>query len=162
MFGHDSDVGCKSCSFWADNFERNVIHLKARDVTLIAISRTPFEKLGAFRKRLGWTFKWVSSSGTDFNFDYHVSFTPEELAKGETYYNYAWSKSSLSERAGISVFYRVGSGAVFHTCSCYERGLDMMNAAYQYLDLVPLGRNETDQRPGPQAWVRHRDNYGRC
>jgi len=159
MFGPDWDVGCKSCSFWADNFERNVVHLAARDVTLIAVSRAPFEKLDAFRKRLGWTFKWVSSGGNDFNFDYHVSFTAEALARGETYYNYAWSKSSMSERPGISVFYREGSD-IFHTYSCYERGLDMMNAAYHYLDLVPRGRDEADQSPGPQGWVRHRDNYG--
>src|ERR1700730_14295932 len=119
MFGQDWDVGCKSCSFWADNFERNVIHLKARDVTLIAVSQAPFEKLDAFRKRLAWTFKWVSSSKTDFNFDYNVSFTPSELAKGETYYNYTWSKSSVSERPGISVFHQDGSGRVFHTYSCY-------------------------------------------
>ena len=161
MFEPDWDAGCKSCSFWADNFERNVIHLAARDVTLVAVSRAPFEKLDAFRKRLGWTFKWVSSGGTDFNFDYHVSFTPEELAKGEVHYNFGSFEPQGPELPGISVFYRDDSGAVFHTYSCYARGLDMMNAAYQYLDLVPLGRNEAEQRPHPQAWVRHRDSYGR-
>ena len=160
MFAPDWDAGCKSCSFWADNFERNLVHLRARDVTLVAVSRAPLAKIAAFRKRLGWTFKWLSAENTDFNFDYHVSFSPEALAKAEIYYNYAWSKSSLPERAGISVFYRDASGAIFHTYSCYARGLDMMNAAYQYLDLVPMGRNEADQRPGPQAWVRYRDNYG--
>ncbi len=160
MFAPDWDVGCKSCSFWADNFERNVVHLGARDVTLIAISRAPLAKIEAFRKRMGWTFKWVSSENTDFNFDYHVSFTPEALANGEIFYNYAWSKSSFPEQPGISVFYRDASGAIFHTYSCYGRGLDMMNVAYQYLDLVPMGRNEADQGPNPQAWVRHRDNYG--
>jgi len=160
MFAPDWDAGCKSCSFWADNFERNVVHLRARDVTLVAVSRAPLAKIEAFRKRLGWTFKWVSAENTDFNFDYHVSFSPEALAKAEIYYNYAWSKFSLSELPGISVFYRDASGAIFHTYSCYARGLDMMNAAYQYLDLVPMGRNEADQRPGPQAWVRLRDSYG--
>ena len=160
MFDPDWDAGCKSCSFWADNFERNVVHLAARDVTLVAVSRAPLAKIEAFRKRLGWTFKWLSAANTDFNFDYHVSFNPEALAKGEVYYNYAWSKSSISERAGISVFYRDASGAIFHTYSCYARGLDMMNAAYHYLDLVPMGRNEADQQPGPQAWVRLRDSYG--
>jgi predicted dithiol-disulfide oxidoreductase (DUF899 family) len=158
MFGPDWEVGCKSCSFWADNFERNVVHLAARDVTLIAVSRAPFAKLDAFRKRLGWTFKWVSSGGSDFNFDYHVSFTADALEKGDTYYNYAWSKSAASERPGISVFFREGD-AVFHTYSCYERGVDMMNAAYHYLDLVPRGRDEADRSSGPQGWVRHRDNY---
>ena len=160
MFAPDWDAGCKSCSFWADNFERNLVHLRARDVTLVAVSRAPLAKIEAFRKRLGWTFKWVSAENTDFNFDYHVSFSPEALAKAEIYYNYAWSKFSLSELPGISVFYRDASGAIFHTYSCYARGLDMMNAAYQYLDLVPMGRNEADQRPGPQAWVRLRDSYG--
>jgi predicted dithiol-disulfide oxidoreductase (DUF899 family) len=160
MFDPEWDEGCKSCSFWADNFERNVVHLAARDVTLIAVSRAPLAKIEAFRRRLGWTFKWVSSQDTDFNFDYHVSFTPEALAKGEIYYNYAPSKSSMSELPGISVFYRDASGAIFHTYSCYGRGLDMMNTAYQYLDLVPMGRDEADQRPNPQAWVRHRDKYG--
>ena len=160
MFAPDWDAGCKSCSFWADNFERNVVHLRARDVTLVAVSRAPLTKIEAFRKRLGWSFKWVSSEHTDFNFDYHVSFTPEALAKGEIYYNYAWSKSALPEQPGISVFYRDASGAIFHTYSCYARGLDMMNTAYQYLDLVPMGRDEADQRPNPQAWVRHRDTYG--
>ncbi|HEX3499723.1 MAG TPA: DUF899 domain-containing protein [Stellaceae bacterium] len=160
MFGPDWDSGCKSCSFWADNFERNVVHLAARDVTLVAVSRAPFTKLDAFRKRLGWTFKWVSSGGNDFNFDYHVSFTADELGKGDTYYNYGWAKSSASERPGISVFFRDGD-AIFHTYSCYERGLDMMNAAYHYLDLVPRGRDEADRRNGPQGWVRYRDSYGR-
>jgi predicted dithiol-disulfide oxidoreductase (DUF899 family) len=159
MFAPDWDVGCKSCSFWADNFERNVVHLAARDVSFAAISRAPFGKIDAFRKRLGWTFKWVSSENTDFNFDYHVSFAPEALAKGETYYNYAPSKSSMSDLPGISVFYRAGDGAIFHTYSCYGRGLDMMNTAYQYLDLVPMGRNEVGQG-NPQAWVRLRDSYG--
>ena len=160
MFAADWDAGCKSCSFWADNFERNLVHLRARDVTLVAVSRAPLAKIEAFRKRLGWTFKWDSAENTDFNSDYHVSFNPEALAKGEVYYNYAWSKSSISERAGISVFYRDAGGAIFHTYSCYARGLDMMNAAYHYLDLVPMGRNEADQRPGPQGWVRYRDSYG--
>jgi predicted dithiol-disulfide oxidoreductase (DUF899 family) len=159
MFGPDWEVGCKSCSFWADNFERNVVHLAARDVSMIAVSRAPFARLDAFAKRLGWTFKWVSSGGNDFNFDYHVSFTPEELA-GEGYYNYALGKSSASERPGISVFFREGD-AIYHTYSCYERGVDMMNAAYHYLDLVPRGRGETDRSAGPQGCVRHRDKYGR-
>jgi len=153
-------AGCKSCSFWADNFERNVVHLAARDVTLVAVSRAPLANIEAFRKRLGWTFKWVSSQGSDFNFDYHVSFGPEALGRGEIFYNYAPSKISSSEMPGISVFYRDETGAIFHTYSCYARGLDMMNAAYQYLDLVPKGRDEAEQRPHPQAWVRHRDSYG--
>src|SRR5438132_4750100 len=158
MFDPSWEAGCKSCSFWADNFERNVIHLKQRDVTLVAISRAPLSKIEAFKDRMGWTFKWVSSANGSFNYDYHVSFTPEQLAKGEAYYNYATQKNSMSELPGISVFCKDSNGTVFHTYSCYARGLDMMNAAYHYLDLVPKGRDETDD---PQAWVRHRDNYAR-
>jgi predicted dithiol-disulfide oxidoreductase (DUF899 family) len=158
MFGPDWKDGCKSCSFWADNFERNVVHLKQRDVTLIAVSRAPLEKLEAFKARMGWTFKWVSSTGNDFNFDYHVSFKPDELGQGPRYYNYAWAKSSMAELPGISVFYRDADGTIFHTYSCYARGLDMMNAAYHYLDLVPKGRDETGDHK--MAWVRYRDSYG--
>ena len=158
MFGPDWEAGCPSCSFWADNFERVVVHLKQRDVTMLAVSRAPLAKLDAFKKRLGWTFKWVSSADNDFNYDYNVSFIPEELAKGPRYYNYAWSKSSMTELPGISVFYKDASGAIFHTYSCYARGLDMMNAAYHYLDLVPKGRDERGL-PHPQAWVRLHDDY---
>ncbi|HKA71725.1 MAG TPA: DUF899 domain-containing protein [Xanthobacteraceae bacterium] len=155
MFAPDWDAGCKSCSFWADNFERNVVHLKQRDVTMIAVSRAPLAKLEAFRKRMGWTFKWVSSARNDFNFDYHVSFTPESRA-GATY-NYAPKTSAMAELPGISVFYRDAAGDIFHTYSCYARGLDMMNAAYHYLDLVPKGRDESGDHK--MAWVRYRDSY---
>jgi len=161
MFGPDWEAPCKSCSFWADNFERNVVHLAHRDVTLIAVSRAPLQRLEAFKRRMGWTFKWVSSAGGDFNYDYQVSFTADDLAKGEAYYNYAMQKNTVSELPGISVFYKDAGGTVFHTYSCYARGLDMMNAAYHYLDLVPKGRDEADQRPYSMAWVRYRDSYGR-
>jgi predicted dithiol-disulfide oxidoreductase (DUF899 family) len=158
MFKPDWEAGCKSCSFWADNFERNVVHLAHRDVTLIAVSRAPLDKLEAFRQRMGWTFQWVSSAGNDFNFDYHVSFAPPDARQGEIYYNYARITSSLDELPGISVFYKNAAGEIFHTYSCYARGLDMMNAAYHYLDLVPRGRDEGGDHP--MAWVRHRDRYG--
>jgi predicted dithiol-disulfide oxidoreductase (DUF899 family) len=158
MYGPDSDTPCKSCSFWADNFERNVVHLKHRDVTLIAISRAPLDRLEAFKRRMDWTFKWVSSAGSDFNFDYQASFRPDDLAKGEAYYNYATRKTSLSELPGISVFCKDASDTVFHTYSCYARGLDMMNAAYHYLDLVPKGRDEGGHG---MAWLRYRDSYER-
>jgi len=161
MFGPDWEAPCKSCSFWADNFERNVVHLAHRDVTLIAVSRAPLARLEAFKGRMGWTFKWVSSAGSDFNHDYQVSSTADELAKGEGYYNYAMQKNTVSELPGISVFYKDPDGTVFHTYSCYARGLDMMNAAYQYLDLVPKGRDEAEQRPYPMAWLRYRDSYER-
>jgi predicted dithiol-disulfide oxidoreductase (DUF899 family) len=159
MFDPDWEEGCKSCSWWADNFDRNAMHLKHRDVTLIAVSKAPYSKLADFKRRMGWSFKWVSSFGTDFNFDFHVSFTPEEMEKEEAYYNYRITKAFDSEMPGISVFYKNPDGEVFHTYSCYSRGLDMMNAGYHYLDLVPKGRDEADQKPYTQAWVRHRDRY---
>ena len=159
MFAPEWDSGCKSCSFWADNIERNVVHLNARDVSFAAISRAPLQKLDAFRRRLGWSFKWVSSEKNDFNFDYRVSATPEERAQGEMFYNYRPLKTGMTDLPGISVFYRDADGAIYHTYSCYGRGLDMMNAAYRYLDLVPMGRNEAGLKPA-QAWVRYRDSYG--
>jgi predicted dithiol-disulfide oxidoreductase (DUF899 family) len=158
MFGPDWEQACKSCSFWADNFNGVVVHLNHRDVTLVAASRAPFDKIEAFRKRMGWGFKWVSSFGGDFNKDFHVSFTPEELAKGEVYYNYGMMKFPSDEAPGISVFYKDGDGQVFHTYSCYARGLDMLNGAYHYLDLVPKGRDE-DELPFTMSWLRHHDRY---
>jgi predicted dithiol-disulfide oxidoreductase (DUF899 family) len=160
MFDPSWETPCKSCSFWADNFERIVVHVAQRDVSLLAVSRAPLAKLEAFKKRMGWTFKWVSSGGSDFNRDYHVTLTPEDAATGEGYYNYAREKTAYGERPGISVFYKDPSGAVFHTYSTYARGLDMMNAAYHYLDLTPKGRDEAEQKPHAMAWVRYRDSYG--
>src|SRR5580704_10250342 len=159
MFAPEWDGGCKSCSWWADNFERNVVHLTHRDVTLVAISRAPLAKLEAFRKRMGWTFRWLSTDGNAFAYDYHASFRAEELAAGEVIYNYRQIKLSNTDHTGISVFYRDTDGAIYHTYSCYSRGVDMMNAGYHYLDLVPKGRDE-DGLPYNQAWVRERDKYG--
>jgi predicted dithiol-disulfide oxidoreductase (DUF899 family) len=158
MFAPDWEVGCKSCSFWADNFNGVAAHLAQRDVSFVAVSRAPLARLEDFKKRLGWSFKWVSSGGTDFNRDYAVSFTPEDLA-GEVTYNYAWQKTTMSDLPGISVFYRDASGAIFHTYSCYARGLDMMNGAYHFLDLTPKGRDEAGL-PHTMAWVRLHDLYG--
>jgi predicted dithiol-disulfide oxidoreductase (DUF899 family) len=158
MFDADWEAGCKSCSFWADNFNGIVTHLKHRDVTLIAVSRASLAKLEAYRKRMGWSFKWVSSAGNDFNRDYHVSHTPEELEKQEAYYNYTRQRPYASEAPGISVFYRDSAGAVFHTYSCYARGLDMLNGAYHFLDLVPKGRDE-DNLPFHMDWLRRHDEY---
>ncbi|MDB4936392.1 MAG: hypothetical protein JWP87_3364 [Labilithrix sp.] len=155
MFAPDWTAGCKACSFWADNFERNVVHLAHRDVTLVAVSRAPLELLESFRKRLGWTFTWVSSARSDFNFDYHVSF---EEGRGDGTYNYAPKKGANTELPGISVFAKDDAGAIFHTYSAYSRGLDMMNAAYHYLDLVPKGRDE-EGLASPMAWLRLRDAY---
>jgi predicted dithiol-disulfide oxidoreductase (DUF899 family) len=157
MFGPDWNEGCPSCSFWADNYNGIVVHLKHRDVALVAISRAPLEKLEAYKRRLGWTFKWVSSLGNDFNRDYHVSFTPEE--QKTAIYNYSPSGFGSSEAPGISVFAKDEAGTVFHTYSCYARGLDMLNGAYHLLDLVPKGRDEAGL-PYPMAWVRRHDRYG--
>jgi predicted dithiol-disulfide oxidoreductase (DUF899 family) len=160
MFGPDWEAGCKSCSFWADNFNGIVPHLNQRDVTFVAISHAPLAKLQAFAARLGWSFKWLSSSGSDFNYDYDVSFTPEALANGSAIYNYAEYKMDTPEMQGISVFFKDAEGNVFHTYSCYARGVDMLNTAYHYLDLVPKGRDEAGLA-WAMAWVRLRDEYGR-
>ena len=160
MFAPEADAPCKSCSFWADNFNGIVAHLNQRDVTFVAISRAPLPKLQAFAKRLGWSFKWLSSGGADFNYDYNVSFKPEDLAGGKAVYNFKPNTMQMSDLPGISVFYKDESGAVFHTYSCYARGVDMLNNAYHYLDLVPKGRDE-DDLPHSMAWVKFRDLYGR-
>ena len=159
MLGPDWEEACKSCSFWADNFNGIDVHLNQRDVTFLAISRAPLPRIEAFKKRMGWTFKWVSSFGSDFNYDYQVSVRPEQLASGKAVYNYAPSKMTIEERPGISVFYKDDDGRVFHTYSCYARGLDMLNGAYHWLDLVPEGRDESG--PHKMSWVRLHDEYER-
>lgn len=158
MFDPSWSEGCKSCSFWADNFDGIIVHLNHRDVTMVAISRARLETLQAFKKRMGWSFKWLSSFHTDFNRDYHVSFPPEELAKKTVVYNYGPSDFGSPEAPGASVFYKDGDGTVFHTYSCYARGLDAMNGAYQWLDLVPNARDEAGL-PYGMAWVRYHDRY---
>jgi predicted dithiol-disulfide oxidoreductase (DUF899 family) len=158
MFDPDWEAGCKSCTFWADNFNGIDVHLKHRDITFIAVSRAPFPKLDAYKKRLGWSFKWVSSFGSDFNYDYNVSFTPEEVANGNAYFNYKWQEPYDSETVGISVFYKAPEGTVFHTYSTYARGVDMLNGAYHYIDLTPKGRDEAAEG-NPQSWVRRHDEY---
>ncbi len=158
MFAPDWDAGCKSCSFWADGFERMIPHLAARDTTLVAVSRAPRQKLAAFSKRIGWSFDWYSSEGSDFNYDFAVSFTPEQIRSGHASYNFGTSGFGIEDAPGISVFYRDDAGNIFHTYSCFARGLDMMNAAYHYLDLTPLGRHE-EGLPYPMDWVRLRDQY---
>jgi predicted dithiol-disulfide oxidoreductase (DUF899 family) len=159
MFDPSWEAGCPSCSFWADNFNKIIAHLNQRDVTMVAVSRAPYGKLAAYQRRMGWDFKWVSSYNTDFNYDYHVSFTQEELAKKETYYNYTTQDAGIQDREGVSVFFRDSKGRVFHTYSAYARGIDMLNVAYHYLDLVPKGRDE-DGHAFSQFWVRRHDEYG--
>jgi predicted dithiol-disulfide oxidoreductase (DUF899 family) len=154
---YTKDAPCSSCSFWMDNFDRVVVHLAHRNVTLIAASRAPVNKLEAYRKRMGWTFKWVSVGDGDFNRDYGVTLTAEEIANGQGPYNYARTSIPMAELPGVSVFYTDGAAQVFHTYSTYARGLDMLNVGYHYLDLVPKGRDEEPKRGG--RWVRRRDEY---
>ena len=156
MFGPDWDAGCPHCSRWADNFDSVIVHLNHSDVSMIAVSRAPYEKLAAYHQRMGWSFKWVSSFGSDFNFDFGVSFTPEEVANRHAFYNFMEQNPVASEREGVSVFYKDRAGIVFHTYSTYARGIDMMNVDYQYLDLVPKGRDENGQGP---YWMRRHDEY---
>jgi predicted dithiol-disulfide oxidoreductase (DUF899 family) len=155
MFAPESEEGCRHCSFWADHFDAMGIHLNHRDVSMAVVSRAPLAKIERFKQRMGWKFKWVSSGNTDFNYDYHVSFTPEALRSGAVMYNYRETDEGFSDREGVSVFCR-SPGGVFHTYSCYARGIDMLNTTYQFLDLTPKGRDEDD---GPQLWVRHHDRY---
>jgi predicted dithiol-disulfide oxidoreductase (DUF899 family) len=158
MFGPNAEAACKSCSFWADNFNPAVPHLLQRDVSLVAISRAPLAKLEAFKKRLGWSFPWVSSGGTDFNFDFGASFRDEDRKSGATY-NYAPLGAGMpSDLPGFSVFYKDPNGAIFHTYSTYGRGIELVNGTYQLLDLVPKGRDE-DDLPKAQTWVRYHDEY---
>ena len=160
MFDPGWDAGCPSCSFWADNFNGIIVHLNQRDVTMVAVSKVPYNKLAAYEKRMGWNFKWVSSYDTDFNFDYNVSFRPEEVAKKEGMYNFTIQDTLTTQREGVSVFYKDSKGNIFHTYSAYARGIDMLNVAYHYLDLVPKGRDETNNEFS-QFWVRRHDEYGK-
>jgi predicted dithiol-disulfide oxidoreductase (DUF899 family) len=155
MFGPDWPQGCPSCSFMADHIDGANQHLKHHDVTLIAVSRAPWSKIEAFKRRMGWRFKWVSSSGSDFNFDYHVSFTDADKAKGKVTYNFETMDYAFDELPGASVFQRTENGEIFHTYSAYARGLDQMLGAYNWLDLTPKGRNEKHG----MEWVRHHDRY---
>ncbi len=163
MFHPDWVEGCQSCSYVADHFDGMLPHLAARDVSFVAISRARLEHLSAFKRRMGWKFEWVSSHDSDFNFDYHVSFTPELLATGEASYNFEPLPREAPagmplELPGASVFYKDEDGAVYHTYSTYARGLDALVGTYQWLDLVPKGRDEAGLKH-TMAWVRHHDRY---
>jgi predicted dithiol-disulfide oxidoreductase (DUF899 family) len=157
MFPPSWDDGCPHCSFWADNFDGIDVHLNHRDVTFVAISRAPLAQLATYRERMGWSFSWVSSSNTDFNFDYNVSFTSDQLADGFSCYNHGTLAPGMEDREGVSVFINDG-GQILHTYSAYARGIDMLNGAYQFLDLVPKGRDEAGQ-DNPQFWVRRHHEY---
>jgi len=156
MFGPDDSAGCRHCSLRADGFNGINVHLKHRDVTMIAVSRAPYQKLAAYKKRMGWQFHWVSCGNTDFNLDYHVSFPPEAVTQGKAFFNYAAQDPGHSEREGHSVFYRDKLGTVFHSYSCYSRGNELFNIHYHYLDVVPKGRDENGRGP---YWVLRHDEY---
>jgi len=158
MLGPGWEQGCPSCSYLSDHFDAMTVHLANRDTTLVVVSRAPLPEIEAFKKRMGWKFQWVSSFGSDFNFDYHVSFTPEEKASGKVDYNYAEGGFFSDEGPGISVFAKDPAGEIFHTYSAYARGLDILVGTYNFLDLVPKGRDE-DGLNFTMAWVRHHDRY---
>ena len=160
MFNPEWTAGCKSCSFWADQFGPMIVHLNQRDVSMAAISRAPLDKLNAFKRRMGWDFEWMSSAGNDFNRDFGVSFTAEDLKKDANNYNFGTRKFNGEDAPGLSVFYKDTDGAIYRTYSCYARGLDMLNATYHYLDITPKGRDE-DALSYPMAWVRLHDEYAR-
>jgi len=159
MLGPGWEQGCPSCSFMADHTDGMNVHLAHRDITLVAISRAPLAEIERFRRRMGWQFKWVSSHGSDFNYDFHVSFTPEEESRGEVHYNYSTQAFESEELPGISVFYKNDAGEVFHTYSTYRRGVEVMMGAYNLMDLTPKGRDE-DDLDFTMAWLRHHDRYG--
>ena len=158
MLGPGWVEGCPSCSFISDHLDGSVVHLAARDVRLAVVSRAPLAQIEAFKKRMGWRFHWVSSNGSDFNYDYQVSMSKEELEKGQVYYNYSMQQFPSEERPGTSVFYKDAAGNIFHTYSSYARGLDILIGAYNWLDLTPKGRDEGGLKHG-MAWVRHHDKY---
>ncbi|MEM7429772.1 MAG: thioredoxin family protein [Pseudomonadota bacterium] len=159
MMGPGWENGCPSCSFWADGYDGTMAHMAERDAAFVAISAAPLSEIEAFRSKMGWTFPWASSEGSDFNRDFQASFTDEEMAAGEMYYNFRTSSFPAQEAPGASVFAKDDDGTVYHTYSCYARGLDMLNVVYQYLDLLPKGRDEQDL-PHPMAWVRRHNEYG--
>jgi len=156
MFAPGWSAGCPHCSHWADSFNPAIVHLNHRDVSLVAVSRAPYAKLAAYRKRMGWTFPWYSSGASTFNFDFNVSFTPAELKHGKALYNYKEQDPGASDREGLSVFYRADDGSIFHTYSTFARGIDMFNTDYNYLDVVPKGRDEGGKGP---YWVKRHDEY---
>jgi len=158
MFGPGWSEGCPSCSYLADHFDGPSIHLANRDVTLAVISHAPMAEIAAFKKRMGWRFPWVSSFGNDFNYDYHVSFTPQEHASGKVTYNYELTEFPSEEGPGLSVFIKDANGDIFHTYSSYARGLDIFVGAYHFLDHAPKGRDEAGLKH-TMAWVRHHDKY---
>ena len=159
MLGPGWEQGCPSCSYLADNFDGMRVHLEQRDAAFTAISRAPWPEIEAFKKRMGWRFPWVSSFGTDFNYDYKVSFKKEDIEPGKRSYNYETIVFPMEEGPGLSVFYKDADGQIYHTYSTYARGLDILLTTYNYLDMTPKGRDEEGMTPHAMAWVRHHDRY---
>ena len=159
MLGPGWKEGCVGCSFEVDHIEGALVHLEHHDVTYVVVARAPVPEIENFKKRMGWRFKWVSSYGSDFNYDFHVSFKPDEIERREVYYNYEMRKVGVEELSGRSVFYKDANGDVFHTYSSYARGGDLMLGTYNILDLMPKGRNETGPNHNLTDWVRHHDRY---
>ena len=155
MLGPDWEEGCPSCSFWADNFNGIDIHLAHRDISFMAVSRGALAQLEAYKKRMGWSFKWASSLHNDFNYDFGVSFTEQEKEANKITYNYLEQPYFIDEMPGVSVFYKDEQGDIYHTYSTYSRGLDILNGAYNYIDLSPKGRDEDK----PMSWLRRHDQY---
>jgi predicted dithiol-disulfide oxidoreductase (DUF899 family) len=160
MLGPGWKEGCVGCSFGADHVDGIIVHLEHRDVTYTAVSRAPLAEIEAFKRRMGWRFRWVSSNGSDFNYDFNVSFKPDEIARGEGYYNYEMREIASEELSGLSVFYKGATGEVYHTYSSYGRGGEDMLVTYRLLDITPKGRNETGPSHNMTDWVRHHDRYG--
>ena len=156
MFDPGDAEGCPHCSFWADHFDGAGLHLPQRDTRLVVISRAPRRSLARFQRRMGWKFKWLSSGKTDFNYDFHVSFRPEDLRAGQAVYNYAKLDMDIEDREGLSAFYR-DQGVIYHTYSTFARGIDPLNTTYNFLDLTAKGRDEDPERS--QSWVRYHDKY---
>jgi predicted dithiol-disulfide oxidoreductase (DUF899 family) len=159
MLGPGWKEGCVGCSFGADHIEGALVHLEHHDVTVVVVSRAPLHEIEAYKKRMGWRFNWVSSYDSDFNYDYHVSFTKDDVTKGRVYYNFEMTEALIEELPGLSVFYKDAAGDIFHTYSSYARGAEELLGTYMVLDLTPKGRNETGPNHNLMDWVRRHDEY---
>jgi predicted dithiol-disulfide oxidoreductase (DUF899 family) len=159
MLGPGWKEGCVGCSFGADHIEGALVHLEHHDVTVVVVSRAPLHEIEAYKKRMGWRFNWVSSYDSDFNYDYHVSFTKDDVTKGRVYYNFEMTEALIEELPGLSVFYKDAAGDIFHTYSSYARGAEELLGTYMVLDLTPKGRNETGPNHNLMDWVRRHDAY---
>lgn len=158
MFASDWQDGCVSCSFFTDGFSEINTHLNNRDINLVLVSNAPLQKLQKYKQRMAWNLNWVSAADSDFNRDFYVAFSGQEMVDKNMYYNYRFGYFPVKEAPGVSVFYKNDNGEIFHTYSCYARGLDILNSAYNFMDLTPLGRNEQDLEY-PMAWLRRKDEY---